>query len=76
MLQSHISLNAEIIFDMDLVSIKEMILFMQSHKTPSTFKIKAEDSQVMIGSNDAVCRGEILMLGESHAKKLQKPSII
>jgi hypothetical protein len=53
-----------------------MMLFMESHKTPCTFKIKAEDSQVMIGSNDAVCRGEILMLGESHAKKLQKPSII
>ena len=76
MLQPHFSLNAEIIFDMDLVSIKDMMLFMESHKTPCTFKIKAEDSQVMIGSNDAVCRGEILMLGESHAKKLQKPSII
>jgi len=76
MLQTSIPLNTEIIFDMDLLPIKDIMFFMQSHKNPYTFKIKAENSHVMIGSNNAVCRGEILMLGESHAKKLQKPSII
>lgn len=76
MLQAQMVKDIEFIFDLNCVTVKEIIIFMQAQKTPCTYKIKAKGSLVMIGSNDAICRGEILMLGESHAKKLQKPSII
>lgn len=68
--------NTEFIFDQSSLSFKEIMIFMEIKKESFTYKIKAQGSQAMIGSNDAICRGEILMLGESHAKKLQKPSII
>lgn len=55
--------KAEVIFDNDFVSFKEMIAFMEQQKNNGfTFKIRPAGSSFIIGSNDSNDRGQVIVL--------------
>ena len=55
--------KAEVIFDNDFVSFKEMIAFMEQQKNNGfTFKIRPGGSSFIIGSNDSNDRGQVIVL--------------
>ncbi|MDD3004564.1 glycosyltransferase family 2 protein [Flavobacterium sp.] len=55
------NVNIEIIFDTHSFTFKEIITFMNTHKSVNlTFKNYIPDSKYLIGSNNAIDRGEII----------------
>jgi GT2 family glycosyltransferase len=55
--------KAEVVFDNDFVSFKEMIAFMEQQKNNGfTFKIRPAGSSFIIGSNDSNDRGQVIVL--------------
>ncbi|WP_298556696.1 glycosyltransferase family 2 protein [uncultured Algibacter sp.] len=54
--------NSEIIFDANVLSFKNIISFMETNHldTSVTFKILPKNSKFVIGSDDAVSRGEVI----------------
>ena len=61
-LNEEIPKNTEIIFDANVLTYKEIIAFLEERKKNKrvTFKILPKDSKFIIGSDNAIYRGEIL----------------
>ncbi len=61
----------EYLLDMDAMTYEELIVFMNHAPHQATFKIKPQNANFFVGSNDSNCRGEILVIGETYAKKIK-----
>lgn len=53
--------NSEIIFDANVLTYKQIISFMENKNKSFTYKIVPKNSKFVLGSNNAITRGEIIV---------------